>query len=65
MMGAMARARVQRNAAVGVVNHGSRAVLVTLAPDGEFLDRRSVELVKRASPRIRTIMRGSGPWAVT
>jgi hypothetical protein len=50
IIGAMARARVLRKAAVGVVNHGSRAVLVTLAPDGEFLDRRSVELVEKDLP---------------
>jgi hypothetical protein len=47
MIAAMARAK---NAAVGMVNHGSRAVLITLAPGGEFLDRRTVELVEKGLP---------------
>jgi hypothetical protein len=50
MIGAVAGARVQKKAIVGVVNHGSRAVFVTLSADGEFLDRRSVELVEKGLP---------------
>src|SRR5215472_10053245 len=42
----MARARVQHAAAVGVAEHGNSAVLVTLAPGGELLDRRRVDLTR-------------------
>jgi hypothetical protein len=42
----MAKARVQRVAAVGVAEHGNSAVLVTLAPGGEFLDRRRIDLTR-------------------
>jgi hypothetical protein len=38
------RARSQRAASVGVAEHGNSAVLVTLAPSGELLDRRRVDL---------------------
>ena len=31
-------------AAVGVAEHGNSAVLVTVGPDGEFLDRRRIDL---------------------
>ena len=34
----------QRTAAVGVAEHGNSAVLVTIAADGELLDRRRVDL---------------------
>jgi hypothetical protein len=40
----VAKARVQHAAVVGVAEHGNSAVLITLAPDGEFLDRRRVDL---------------------
>ena len=40
----MAKARVQQAAAVGVAEHGNSAVLVTMGPGGEFLDRRRVDL---------------------
>ena len=40
----MARGRPERTASVGVVEHGNSAVLVTVAPDGELLDRRHVDL---------------------
>ena len=33
-------------AAVGVAEHGNSAVLVTVAPDGELLDRRRVDLTR-------------------
>lgn len=35
---------MQREAAVGVAEHGNSAILVTLAPSGELLDRRRVDL---------------------
>ena len=35
---------MQRGAAVGVAEHGNSAELVTLAPGGEFLDRRRIDL---------------------
>ena len=40
----MAKGRTQRAAAVGAVEHGNSAVLVTVAPDGELLDRRRIDL---------------------
>ena len=40
----MAQARVQRGAVVGVAEHGNSAVLVTVTPAGEFLDRRRIDL---------------------
>jgi hypothetical protein len=42
----MAKARVQQAAAVGVAEHGNSAVLVTVAPGGELLDRRRVDLTR-------------------
>ena len=38
------RERTQQAAAVGVTEHGNSAVLVTVAPGGEFLDRRRIDL---------------------
>ncbi len=35
---------IQRAAVVGVAEHGNSAVLVTIAPDGELLDRGRVDL---------------------
>jgi hypothetical protein len=40
----VARARTQRAATVGVAEHGNSAVLVTVAPGGELLDRRRIDL---------------------
>jgi hypothetical protein len=40
----MAKAKIRRAATVGVAEHGNSAVLVTLGPDGEFLDRRRIDL---------------------
>jgi hypothetical protein len=37
---------LQHSAAVGVAEHGNSAVLVTVAPDGEFLDRRRIDLTR-------------------
>ena len=42
----MARAPTQRAAAVGVAEHGNSAVLVTVAPGGELLDRRRIDLTR-------------------
>ncbi len=42
----MARGRTQRAAAVGVAEHGNSAVLVTVAPGGELLDRRRIDLTE-------------------
>lgn len=42
--GPMAKTKRQRGAVVGVAEHGNSAVLVTLAPGGEFLDRRRIDL---------------------
>jgi hypothetical protein len=42
----MAKARVQQAAAVGVAEHGNSAVLVTVAPGGELLDRRRIDLTR-------------------
>lgn len=36
--------RTQRTATVGVAEHGNSAVLVTVAPGGELLDRRRIDL---------------------
>ena len=40
----MAAGRARRAATVGVVEHGNSAVLVTVAPDGQILDRRGIDL---------------------
>ena len=40
----VAGGRTQPTATVGVVEHGNAAVLVTVLPGGELLDRRSVDL---------------------
>ena len=40
----MAKPKLQRGAVVGVAEHGNSAVLVTLSPGGEFLDRRRIDL---------------------
>jgi hypothetical protein len=42
----VAKARIQHPAAVGVAEHCNSAVLVTVTPDGEFLDRRRVDLTR-------------------
>jgi hypothetical protein len=42
----VARERTQAAATVGVAEHGNSAVLVTLAPGGELLDRRRVDLTR-------------------
>jgi len=40
----MVKVRFHHTATVGVAEHGNSAVLVTMAPDGKFLDRRRVDL---------------------
>lgn len=40
----MAKARTQHAATIGVAEHGNSAVLVTIAPSGELLDRRRIDL---------------------
>src|SRR5258705_14000065 len=57
----VARARTQR-AAVGVAEHGNSAVLVTVAPGGELLDRRRIDLTDRGLPTHPHHHEGS--WAV-
>jgi hypothetical protein len=42
----VARERTQRAATVGVAEHGNSAVLVTVAPGGELLDRRRIDLTR-------------------
>jgi hypothetical protein len=54
--------RAQQAAAVGVVEHGSGAVLVTVAPGGQLLDRRRLELVEHGLPSYPHHHEGS--WAV-
>ncbi len=57
----MANARVQ-HAAVGVAEHGNSAVLVTVAPGGDLLDRRRVHLTDGGLPTHPYHHEGS--WAV-
>ena len=58
----MARGRPQRAATVGVAEHGNWAVLVTIAPGGELLDRRRIDLTDRGLPTHPHHHEGS--WAV-
>jgi hypothetical protein len=44
--GMAARRRIQQAAAVGVAEHGNSAVLVTVAPGKELLDRRRIDLTR-------------------
>jgi hypothetical protein len=46
----MARGRTPRVATVGVGENGNSAVLVTVAPGGELLDRRSIDLTEPGLP---------------
>jgi hypothetical protein len=54
--------QAQRVATVGVAEHGNSAVLVTVAPGGELLDRRSIQLTERGLPTHPHHHEGS--WAV-
>jgi hypothetical protein len=58
----VAKARVVQAATVGVVEHGNSAVLVTVAPSGELLDRRRIDLTDRGLPTHPHHHEGS--WAV-
>lgn len=42
----MAKARTSVGATVGVAEHGNSAILVSVAPDGQLLDRRRIDLTK-------------------
>lgn len=42
----MKKARARQAAAVGVAEHGNSAVLVTVAPGGQILDRRRIDLTR-------------------
>jgi hypothetical protein len=53
---------MQRAATVGVAEHGNSAVLVTVAPGGELLDRRRIDLTERGLPTHPQHHEGS--WAV-
>jgi hypothetical protein len=56
------RASKQATATVGVVENGNSAVLVTIGPGCELLDRRSVDLTERGLPTHPHHHEGS--WAV-
>ena len=57
-----ARERGQRTAIVGVAEHGNSALLVTVAPGGELLDRRRIDLTDSGLPTHPHHHEGS--WAV-
>lgn len=58
----MTRGRTRLAATVGVAEHSNSAVLVTVAPDGELLDRRRIDLTARDLPTHPHHHEGS--WAV-
>lgn len=58
----MAEERTKGTAAVGVAEHGNSAVLVTVGPDRELLDRRRIDLTERGLPTHPHHHEGS--WAV-
>lgn len=58
----MTRKRTQRAATAGIAEHGNSAVLVTVAPGGELLDRRRIDLTDRGLPTHPHHHEGS--WAV-
>ena len=58
----MANKQSQRTATVGVTEHGNSAVLVTVASDGELLDRRRIDLTDSDLPTHPHHHEGS--WAV-
>jgi len=57
----MAKERMQRMAAVGVVEHGNSAVLLTVASGGELLDRRRIDLTRKLPTHPH---HHQGSWAV-
>jgi hypothetical protein len=58
----VARERTQHAATVGVAEHSNTALLVTVAPGGELLDRRRIDLTDRGLPTHPHHHEGS--WAV-
>jgi len=58
----VAAGRTQRVATVGVAENANSAVLITVAPGGELLDRRRIELTERGLPTHPHHHEGS--WAV-
>jgi hypothetical protein len=58
----MARGRTPQTAAVGVTEHANSAVLVTVAPGGDLLDRRRIVLTDPGLPTHPHHHEGS--WAV-
>ena len=58
----MAKDQMQQSATVGVAEHGNSAELVTVASDGEVLDRRRVDLTDSDLPTHPHHHEGS--WAV-
>jgi hypothetical protein len=58
----VSRGRMQRAAAVGVAEHSNSAVLVTIAPSGDLLDRRRIDLTDPGLPTHPHHHEGS--WAV-
>ncbi len=62
MTRSVTRARIPRVATVGVAEHSNSAVLVTVAPGGELLDRRRIDLTARGLPTHPHHHEGS--WAV-
>jgi len=57
----MPREKAQRAATVGVAENGNSAVLVTLAPGGELLDRRRIDLTHGLPTHAH---HHEGSWAV-
>lgn len=58
----MTKARSSQTANVGVVEHSSAAVLITVSSDGKLLDRRRIDLTERNLPAHPHHHEGS--WAV-
>ena len=58
----MVKRGTRPSASLGVVEHGNSAVLVTLAPGGELLDRRRIDLTEPGLPTHPHHHQGS--WAV-
>lgn len=54
--------RARRSASVGVVEHGNSAVIVSVASDGQLLDRRRIDLTEPGTPTHPHHHEGS--WAV-
>jgi hypothetical protein len=61
----VARGRTQRAATVGVAEQGNSAVLVTVTPGGELLDRRRIDLTDHDLPTHPHHHEGRGRWAAT